>query len=433
MRLIGCSRVSLVLVGLFAISNACTAIEPDDGGAGGGDASDDGGDGADDGGDDGADDGGDDGADDGGGTSGVCTTATLFAGNPLYDGDETPDPAGAGLLDDPPLWWRGTVFDGDRLYTDTGEELWMADLSAAEPRVVRIAGDLNVDAFNDGPCADARLLSTHGIALLPDGSLAVADYNANAIVKVTDPAGPGCTVSYLAGTSEPLDSNPSDVPNQGDIDGPGLTARFRGVKWPVADGKGGFFFVDESNNKVKRVAADAASTVSTVATMADYDVSRWGGMTLLGGKLYLVGNGGSTGSSSNANSVVEVDPASGEVRTVVEGNGDTFAPVDAGEAPYLGAITNNGTDLYVAGGGFIWRVGLDGTLTHVAGAGNPLDFPPDGYDPSAQHAALDVLLPFNLGAGLILGTTVLMTYHEGALYYSTVKVTGHYIEKIDCP
>ncbi len=423
MFLTGRWRVNLLLAGLLAASTACTA-EADDGGAdGAGDSgSDDGGDGGD--GSDGSD-GGDDG-DGGDGASSACTTGTLFAGNPLYDGDEQADPAGTGILADPPLQWREVVFDGDRIFTHVGEELWVADMAAANPQVTRFAGQRGADQFNDGTCAAARLANTQGMTRLPDGSLVVADYNANALIKVTDPAGPACAVSYLAGTSAPLDPVPFDVPNQGDTDGPGATAQFRGVKWPVSDEQGVVYFVDETNKKVKKVAADPAHTVSTVASLADLDVDTWTGMTRMNGKLYLVGLGVSD------NIVVEVDPASGAMRTLVQGRGDAFPPLDSGDSPILAAVTGNGTDLYVSGNGYIWQVSLDGKVNLVAGTGFHLDFPPDGYDPMAEHPALELALKFNIGQGSIQGTSHFMSYHEGALYFTGINAVGYYVEKIDC-
>ncbi len=423
MTLTGRWHVNLLLAALLAASTACAA-EADDGGA----ADDAGDDGSTEDGADGGDDAGDDGDDGGDGDGGAaCTTGTLFAGNPLYSGDERgPDPAGAGILEDPPLQWREVVFDGNRIFTHVGEELWVADLASGSPQVVRFAGQRGADQFNDGPCATARLANTHGMARLPDGSLVVADYNANALVVVTDPAGPACAVSYLAGTSEPLDPVPFDVPNQGDTDGPGATAQFRGVKWPVADEQGAVYFVDETNKKVKKVATDAAHTVSTVASLADLDFDTWTGMTRMGGKLYLVGLGFS------ANIVLEVDPASGAKRPLVQGDGEAFPPVESGESPILAAVTGNGTDLYVSGNGYVWQVSLDGSLTHVAGTGFHLDFPPDGYDPAAEHPALELALKFNIGQGSSQGTSHFMSYHEGALYFTGINAVGYYVEKIDC-
>ena len=56
--------------------------------------------------------------------------------------------------------------------------------------------------FNKGACKAARLVTISGMALMPDGSLVVADSNANCLVRVTDPLGPKCAVSYFVGNDK---------------------------------------------------------------------------------------------------------------------------------------------------------------------------------------------------------------------------------------
>jgi hypothetical protein len=149
-------------------------------------------------------------------------------------------------------------------------------------------------------------------------------------------------------------------------------------------------------------------------------------MTRMNGKLYLVGIGVSD------NFVIEVDPAGGAVRTLVQGRGDAFPPLDSGQSPILAAVAGNGTSLYVSGNGYIWQVSLDGDVELVAGTGFHLDFPPDGYDPAAEHPALELALKFNIGQGSSQGTSHFMSYHEGALYFTGINAVGYYVEKISC-
>jgi hypothetical protein len=417
----------LMLAGALALATGCQAVADDDG-PGAADDGSDGSDGTDDGTtDDGTDDG--TGDDDGGTVAGPCTSGVLFAGSPTYLGDEQPDPGGTGLLDEPPVRFRHLVFDGSTLYTDTGEELWAADMSAASPQAVRVAGERQVSgtSFQDGPCAAARMSNTHGMARLPDGSLVVADHGANALVAVADPAGPACAVSYLAGTAEPIESVPPDeFPNEGDTDGPGATAQLRGPSWPVADDQGNVFFVDGGNRKVKVVAPDAAHTVSTVADLSDLEQDTWPGMTFMAGKLYLVGLG-----SSSVNVVLEVDPATGAKRAVREGPGAAFPPVEENNSPVLSSITHNGTDLYVSGKGYIWKLSPDGTLTYAAGTGFEIDFPPDGYDPAAEHPADELVLRYSQGGTLFEGAQSFMTYDSGEVYW-TGRDDDVLVEKISC-
>ena len=410
----------VLLAGALALATGCEAIDEADDGAG-----DDGGDG----GDSGDTGGGDDGSDDGGGVvPGPCTSGVLFAGSPTYLGTDPPDPLGTGLLAEPPVRFRHLLFDGKRLYTHTGEELWSVDMTAASPQAVRFAGARQETgtSFSDGACAAARLSNTHGMAPLPDGRLVVADHGANALVAVTDPTGPACAVSYYAGTAEPIESVPPDAfPDEGDTDGPGAAARFRGPSWPVSDAQGNVYFVDSGNRKVKVVAPDAAHTVSTVADLSGLVQDTWPGMTALGGKLYLVGL------ASSANVVLEIDPATGAVRPVREGASDAFPPVEDGRSPALSSITSNGTDLYVSGGGYIWKLSPDGTLTYAAGTGFEIDFPPPGYDPAGEHPAEELVLRYSQGGTLFEGAQSFMTYADGAVYW-TGRDDDVLVEKISC-
>src|SRR5262245_28809676 len=62
----------------------------------------------------------------------TCKTGGLFAGSPTFKtkGDEKLAAAGMGLTDEPPLQWRTLDFSGKTLFTNTGQELWAADLAA---------------------------------------------------------------------------------------------------------------------------------------------------------------------------------------------------------------------------------------------------------------------------------------------------------------
>ena len=111
----------------------------------------------------------------GGGTGGPadsCSEATLFIGNPTYDGTDLPDPAGEPI-DGVPLHDRHLVFSGDSLVTHVGEEIWSADLSAGAPVWVRRVGEVQegLPAFALGPCATARLGDTRGhMRTLPEST-----------------------------------------------------------------------------------------------------------------------------------------------------------------------------------------------------------------------------------------------------------------------
>src|SRR5688572_10560784 len=103
------------------------------------------------------------------------------------------------------------------MYTNDAQEVWLADLPTAKMK--RLAGEhqKGLPQLKDGPCAAARFMNIHGIAELPDGSLAVADYRGHAILQITDPSNAKCKVTYLAGAHGPAEREGT----RGDEDGPG--------------------------------------------------------------------------------------------------------------------------------------------------------------------------------------------------------------------
>jgi hypothetical protein len=210
----------------------------------------------------------------------------------------------------------------------------------------------------------------------------------------------------------------------GDADGPGKDAKIGGPAWVTVDGAGTIYFVDTIAKKVKAIAADAERTVSTVATL-DKKVTLYGGMTLLDGKLYLVGAGGT------ASVVVEVDPKAGKVRPIREGGAKAFPPLDA-HAPSLTSIASDGKTLLVSGAGYIWRLSKDGrNLTLVAGTGFDLDYPPK-YNPAGVYPVKELFLRFRNDENLRAGASTAMVWSDNALYFRA-RHLGGYVLKIGCP
>ena len=85
----------------------------------------------------------------------------------------------------------------------------------------------------------------------------------------------------------------------------------------------------------------------------------------------------------------------------------------------------------MSGSGYVWQVSLDGAVTPVAGSGVIVDFPPDGYDPAAEHPALELALTAGGGA-LTQGAESFMTYEAGALYWTGQNETATFVERITC-
>jgi hypothetical protein len=96
------------------------------------------------------------------------------------------------------------------------------------------------------------------LAVLPDSALVVADARANQIFRI-EPA-PSFAVSLLAG-----DGNPSASKLYDGV--PGLRARFFGPSGIAADGAGNLYVADTHNDCIRRIASDAAHTVTTFAGM----------------------------------------------------------------------------------------------------------------------------------------------------------------------
>lgn len=358
-----------------------------------------------------------------------CTTATLFAGNPTYDAANPSErPAeGTGILADPPFQYGSLTFVGKTLYTrDTGE-IWSVDTSVASPvlhRVVGVNGGADV-TIKFGGCAAARLGAIQGIAELPDGSLVAPDAFANSIVHIKSPTDAAtCSVESWAGTSADTAFSGTNYPNIGDVDGPVGTSR---IEYPTAittDGAGTVFFYDGGKRKFKKIANDAAHTVSTIGVMPD-GLDLCYGMVHIGSVVYALGYGGST---SNVYKIV------GSAITKVAGGAASAWP-DLGTTPQLGGIATDGTNLIVAGQGFAWLVNVsDGTIKHIAGSGERVDLVKAGYDPKTPHPALDVTLKPQASASFAsVGSPDYLGFKDGALYYRGHGAsTAAYVEKIDC-
>jgi hypothetical protein len=366
----------------------------------------------------------------------TCSTGTLFAGNPTFDGAPNDRPAsGTAIKAEMPFHWQNLVFVGNTLYSRDAGELWAVDTSAANPVETRIAGQNPKGgnyAFTGGACASARFGWIKGIAPLADGSLLVVDGLANAVLKVKDPLGKACTVEYFAGNRTPKpEFNPSSSPNVGDVDGPGANAKFSNPGPIVTDEAGNAYVYDSDSRKIKKIGNDPAHTVSTLGGKkieAPYTIRN---MTRIGTKLYGIGD------DSSKATVIEVDTASGAVRVVLEGKGDAFPPMPSYKGATLHGITTDGKGLIISGLGYVWYLTTAGKLTHIAGDGtSSLDFPKAGYDPKASQPAMKLQLPGTRaapGPNQEVGSFEFITYNKGAIYTRGAKGPGYFVTKISCP
>lgn len=335
----------------------------------------------------------------------VPVTGELLAGNPDFDGPVSSRPVdGQGVLADPPLNWLSLLFVGEKLVTHTQQEIWYTDLSVASPLIHRITGlETTGNPLDQGTCAFARLVNMRGLTLKTDGSIVGVDQTGNTVFAVSDSFGSNCVVSFLAGTTTSFGAVPRTV-NEGDVDGPGVSARFAWLEWPTAI-DGNIYVIDggseadggsENTNKLKRIANDADHTVTTITRLPD---GIYFGMTTLQGKLYAVGRSNSEGF------IVQIDPATMAVHTIVRGLSSNIS-----------GLTTDGNKLYTY------------DLGDRFDSGHLLSVTRDGQVQSIELTPQPVV-GFRTG---IAGANVFLAFHNHAIYLSA-KADGAYVLRIAIP
>jgi hypothetical protein len=419
------SRVSFAFV-LTAAVAGCVLPKSDDDSSAGGDGG--GGAGAAAGGSDPSSGGGGQGGGSGGTGGGAvvaCTEATVYSGSPSYIGEQTgQNPDGHPIDGEPPLRFRDIAFNGDVLGVSTQAELWSLDTTAAAPVYVRIAGVDGTNGYQPGACASALFGGVQGLAALPDGDWLAADFVGNALLRVTGSGKPGCQVTVLAGNAEPFGGAETAPQHPGDVDGAGVDARFEGPRDVVTDGAGNAYFVDEGNHKLKRMANDAAHTITTLASFAgsEVDGAALNAATLLGDHVYLAGS-----TTTAHDLVVRVATDGGAIEIVY----DVFEGLDgvAGTSANFNAIANDGIALLVAGNaGRVWRITTAGEASpYIAGGGKVPGLNPANYDFTQPFPAKEAPMS---SQSTIHDT---MALHGGAIFWPSVaNGTGYWLYRFDC-
>jgi hypothetical protein len=377
-------RTMHLATGLFllgAVLTGCTKSDSDDdpadptsSGTGGDGATGSGGAGG-----GGAGSGGNPTASGGGGSGGgspltACTTTKLLMGNPYFTGDlEGWNPDGQPLLADPPLRNRHIAVHGDTVFVETQYEVWMTEGA----NVKRVAGDEFDPVYRydpEGDCADVRFITASGVTTLPNGNVVVTDSIGNGIVELSGLPG-ACTAKAIAGNAvaiEDVDID-DDVADPGDVDGPGASAKTYGPELPVSDEDGNIYFIDGGNSKIKKIANDAARTVTTLHDFASVDEASPLAMTAFGGKLYVVG----VKAVSDFLWAIGTD-APGQFEEVFDEVG-TFEELGTSTQATMNGLTHDGEALIVdSSKGYIFRLSTSGEqLATLAGVGQLADFPPD--------------------------------------------------------
>jgi hypothetical protein len=376
----------------------------------------------------------------GSGSSKGCATGSLLAGDPLYDGDiGGANVAGQALLADPPIRNEAIAVVGNRLFMETEFEIWSADLSAATPTLSRFLGTDPSDTIDAGKaCRDTRLLVVRDMTATADGKLVVVDFVGGALLEITDPGGANCQSHYVAGTHETTEDPGQDYPlAQGDQDGPGAQALFGGVGGGggihkvAVDATGNIYLFDNGTAKFKKVATDAARTVSTIGQTSGGDTVM--GIAFVNGKLYATGVDGTN------DFLLEIDPAKfdaahpkASVKDVFRSR-EHFPDVEAGHQAVIAQLMADGQNLIVsAQSGYIWRLATDGTiLATLAGTGAHLDYrdlPNPDFNPKVPHPGNKWYLNYSVsnpegGPWLASG--------NGKLFWSGGFGTGKHILQFD--
>ena len=350
----------------------------------------------------------------------VCTTGELFAGSPDYDDPADRAKNKQGLLDIPPLGFRSLVFAGDRLVTTVGPEIWYSDLSAETPTLQRLAGrETSARDSVPGACSEARFVNISGVTMMLDGSMAGADQAANTIFLISDLFGPACTVTFIAGAVQPQTPLSNGVPtNVGDQDGPGDNTLLGGPDWIAAGADGTIYFIDGGNGKLKRVLPDAAHTVETVAKLPE---GTYYAMIEKGGKLYAIANNARTDGF-----LIEIDPATGKVREIVNGRADRW--LSDGSINVSG-LASDGEGFFTTQSGQLLYVTLDGDVESIAGNGTYFEYEGD-YDPHASHPAGDLQLR-SARRIMTAGANVFLAWRDDHVYFSAAGTTP-YVLRIAC-
>ena len=213
-----------------------------------------------------------------------------------------------------------------------------------------------------GPAVKARLSFPSGVAVDKAGNVYITDTGNNRVRRI-DTTG---TINTIAGTGE----------GGYDWDGPAVEARLAGPRGVAVDGSGNLYFTGPFNFGIRRV--DASGTLSEVAGSGEsYDgpederrLSRDRGVAVdASGNVYI--------SNIDNNYVRKVDAT--ETVSIIAGTKEPGYAGDDGPAvraqlnyPAAVAVDKAG-NVYIAdtGNHRIRRVDVSGTITTIAGTGEP--------------------------------------------------------------
>ena len=268
-------------------------------------------------------------------------TVTTLAGTGEAGLEGDGGPAAAALLNYP-LW----------LMVDPAGRLFIADEYNQRIRVVDTDVDRTITTVVGltGPgyggfgtrATQAFMVGPNGVAVAPDGSIYIAEYEGHRIRRVYSSG----AIQDVVGTGEAGDSGDN---------GPGTAAQVSFPDSLAALPDGSILFTDSGNNRIRRLAADG--TVTTAAGTGTAGFSGDGGNALaaeLNGPAGITVYNGTIYFSDALNNRIRAISPLGTITTVA-GDGSTTASGDGGSALAAGiahvygiSVSTDGTTLYMA-------------------------------------------------------------------------------------
>jgi DNA-binding beta-propeller fold protein YncE len=295
--------------------------------------------------------------------------------------------------------WDLTL-DGNRLFVAMAGYHQIWEIDLEAGTAAPYAGNARESTLN-GPLGEAELAQPSGVALDGSGRLYFADSESSSI-RWADVAGDDRMVDILAGSDQ-------DLFTFGDEDGVGTAARLQHPLGVVVDG-GYVWVADTYNSKIKRIDPATGEVATLVGGQgwrdgADPLFYEPGGIDAANGNLYVA--------DTNNHSVRVIDQTTGETTTLVLTGLERYI-IDSGEDVFPGrTITLNQVEVAPGAGNLVLKVDLPSGYKVNPLAPSRFEWKVDGgvadLAPEATGSVVNPSFPleipttFNSGNGSITG------------------------------